>query len=266
MKKNIFFVLLTMLMIIQSCNKIPITNRRQLNLQPESTMIEMAEVAYTKFLAENPPLPQNDERSQRVERIGKKIAAEVESYLKKNGHAKRIEGFKWEFKTVDQPVVNAWCMPGGKVVVYTEIMKLATDDDMLAVIMGHEIAHAIARHGNERMSQALAVKGMGTIVGGVFDTGSEASQNIFLQSYGLVSALGMLSYSRKHETEADKMGLVFMALAGYNPEKAIDFWQKMASMGGDKPPQMLSTHPSDEKRIQDIKDFLPKIPKYLSKK
>lgn len=252
--------------VFESCNKVPISNRRQLKLQPESVMIELADQAYSEFLMQNPPLPVSDPRSERVQRVGKKLVEEAESYLKKNGHAKRIAGFKWEFNTVDQPVVNAWCMPGGKVVVYTELLKLATDDDLLAVVMGHEIAHAIAAHGNERMSQAMAVRGVGAVVGATLDTKSQATQNVFLQSYGLVSALGMLSYSRKHESEADKMGLVFMALAGYNPEKAIEFWEKMGALGGAKPPQMLSTHPSDVKRINDIKAFLPQIPKYLKKR
>jgi len=253
-------------LFVESCNKIPISNRRQLNLQPEAVMIDMAEQAYNEFLIQNPPLPSSDPRAQQVERVGKKLMEEAESYLKKNGHAKRVAGFKWEFKTVDQPVVNAWCMPGGKVVVYTELLKLATDDDLLAVVMGHEIAHAIARHGNERMSQAMAANGMGRVLAGTVGANSPQAQNVFLQSYGVVSALGMLSYSRKHETEADKMGLVFMALAGYNPEKAIEFWEKMSELGGGKPPQIISTHPSDTKRINDIKAFLPQIPKYLSKR
>jgi predicted Zn-dependent protease len=151
-------------------------------------------------------------------------------------------------------------MPGGKVVVYTGILPLAADDSSLAVVMGHEIAHAVARHGNERMSQAFAVQGLGQTLGGVM--ADPAKRNIFYQSYGLASTLGMLKYSRNHESEADKMGLVFMYLAGFNPAKAIDFWEKMSKTGGQSPPELLSTHPSDETRIADIKSFLPEIKKY----
>ncbi len=239
----------------------PITKRKQLNLRPESEMIEMANIEYSKFLNEHPPLPASDPRVKQVRRVGEKIKNNVEAFLKKNNAEKRVEGFQWQFEVVDEPIVNAWCMPGGKVVVYTELLKLATDDTLLATVMGHEIAHAIARHGNERMSKALAVNVGGAILGG--GQTEEGKTNVFLQSYGLVTTLGMLKYSRNNESEADKLGLVFMALAGYPPAKAIDFWAKMSKLGGEKPPVLVSTHPSDDQRIADIKEFLPEIPKYL---
>lgn len=248
--------------ISASCVRVPITKRKQLKLRPESEMIEMATVQYSQFLNEHPPLPGTDPRVQQVRRVGDKIKENVEKFLKANNAENRVEGFQWQFEVVDEPVVNAWCMPGGKVVVYTEILKLATDDTLLAVVMGHEIAHAIARHGNERMSQAMAVNVGGVLLGS--GGNQEQENNVFLQSYGLVSTLGMLKYSRKHETEADKLGLVFMALAGYEPSRAIDFWKKMSNLGGEAPPQILSTHPSDDTRINDIKEFLPEIPKYTT--
>jgi len=260
--KSPLLKLSALLMVIAfiGCSKVPITNRRQSKLMNEQNLIEMAETQYSDFLKEHTPLPETDARVQMVRRVGEKIQASVETFLKENNASNRVEGFGWQFEVVDEPVVNAWCMPGGKVVVYTEILKLATTDDLLATIMGHEIAHAIARHGNERMSNNTIVNIGGSILGG----GSEETDgNLFLQSYGIVSTLGMLKYSRKHETEADKLGLVFMALAGYDPQKAVDFWGKMSDLGGDKPAQIFSTHPSDDQRIEDIKAFLPEIPKYL---
>ena len=254
-------LLAVFLFTLTACPKVPVTKRRQAKLMNELELIAMAETQYAQFLAEHPPLPDSDPRVKRVKEIGVKIQKNVETFLAEQNASDRVEGFGWEFNVVDEPVVNAWCMPGGKVVVYTEILKLATDDDMLAVIMGHEIAHAIARHGNERMSQQVGVN----VVGAVLGAGSKTNNDVFLQSYGVASTLGILGYSRKHESEADKLGLVFMALAGYNPEKAITFWEKMAELGGEKPPELLSTHPSDDTRIQDIKDFLPEISKYTEK-
>jgi predicted Zn-dependent protease len=154
-------------------------------------------------------------------------------------------------------------MPGGKVVVYTRLLALATTDDELAVIMGHEIAHAIARHGNERMSQGMAAQGLGATLGAVMGNNPNTGQSVFLQAYGIGSVLGILSYSRKHETEADKLGLVFMKMAGYDPTAAIKFWTKMSELGGQAPPELLSTHPSDAKRIKDNAAFIPELTKHL---
>jgi predicted Zn-dependent protease len=153
-------------------------------------------------------------------------------------------------------------MPGGKVVVYTGILPVTQDETSLAVVMGHEIAHAIARHGNERMSQGLIVNAAGATLGAVMSENPSLGKDIFMQSVGIGSALGMLSYSRTHETEADKLGLVFMAMAGYDPRASIGFWERMSSIGGQAPPEILSTHPSDETRINTLREFIPEALKY----
>jgi predicted Zn-dependent protease len=249
--------------LISSCTRVPITNRRQLNLLPESELIQMAKTNYAEFLASAHVLPYSDPRAARVKEVGEKIAEAVNAFLKKNGQEKRIKGFEWEFRTVLDPTVNAWCMPGGKICFYTGILELATDDDLLAVVMGHELAHAVARHGNERMSQQLSVQGVGSLAG-LNKENPDRANNLFKQSYGIASTLGVLRFSRRHETEADKMGLVFMTKAGYKPEKAIEFWVKMSQLsGGGAPLEILSTHPSDQRRIEDIEDFIPQIPRYL---
>ncbi len=252
---------LALVAFVIGCARVPITNRKQLKLLPEDELIAMADTAYREFLAANRVLPASDPRVVQVNRVGHNIARSVETFLAKKNASDRIKGFKWEFNVVDDPTVNAWCMPGGKVVVYTGILPLASNDTLLAVIMGHEIAHAVARHGNERMSQQLAVQGMGQTLGGVL--GDAKGKNVFLQSYGIASTLGVLKYSRTHETESDKMGLVFMYLSGYNPARAIDFWEKMAADGGSGP-EFLSTHPADDTRIRDIQNFLKNIQKYAN--
>jgi predicted Zn-dependent protease len=178
-------------------------------------------------------------------------------------YKKRIAGYKWQFNLVkEDKTVNAWCMPGGKVVVYSGLLPVTQNETALAVVMGHEIAHAIARHGNERMSQGMVVQTGAAVLSVALSSKSDATQELFNQSYGAASGLGVLAYSRKHESEADKLGLVFMAMAGYDPHEAIAFWERMAkeSKGGNI--AILSTHPSDEKRIADIKAFMPKAVKY----
>lgn len=262
MKKVVYLVLAISLF---GCSKVPISGRRQLNLLPESQMITMSVQQYGQFLGEHPKVPTSDTRTQMVQRVGNKIAKAVEEFLKKEHQTKRVEGFKWEFNLVDDKMVNAWCMPGGKVVVYTGILPVTKDEEGLAVVMGHEVAHAIARHGNERMSQQLALQGGGMTLGVLMSEKPELTQGIFQQAFGLGSTLGSLAFSRSHETEADKMGLVFMAMAGYNPDVAPDFWKRMGALGGNKPPEILSTHPHDDTRIADIKAFLPEARKYYKK-
>lgn len=251
---------------IFSCTKVPISGRRQVNLLPESQMISMSLTQYNGFLSENKVVAGNSANAAMVKRVGQKIAKSVELYLKKNGQSKRYEGFKWEFNLVNDPTVNAWCMPGGKVVFYTGILPYTKNEEGLAVVMGHEIAHAIARHGNERMSQSMIVDFGGITLDALTTSKPEAARNLFLTAYGVGSNLGSLAYSRKHESEADKMGLVFMAMAGYNPKAAPEFWKRMSQSGGQKPPQILSTHPSDETRIRDLNAYMPEALKYYKPK
>jgi len=248
---------------IISCTKVPITGRKQLKLLPDSMMAEMGQTNYAAFLKENPAVSPPTRQSAEVTAVGLRISKAVEKYMKDNNLSHKIAGYKWEFNVVDSKEVNAWCMPGGKVVVYTGILPLTKDDAGLAVVMGHEIAHAIADHGNERMSQELAVQAAGIGLQVFMQTKPQATQDIFMSSFGVGSQLGILAYSRQHELEADKLGLVFMAMAGYNPERAVSFWQEMAKMGGNKPPEIVSTHPSDERRIAQIQAFLPEAKKYF---
>ena len=250
------------LAVMMSCSTVPITGRRQLNLMPESEMMSMSLTQYQQFLGENKTLPDSDPRSQMVKRVGERLAAAATKYLKENGAADRVADFKWEFHVVDDPQVNAWCMPGGKVVVYTGLLPVTKDEASLALVMGHEIAHAIARHGNERMSQGLAVQGAGMTLQVLAAEKPSMASDLFLQSFGIGSQLGLLAYGRKQESEADKMGLVFMAMGGYDPRIAPAFWQRMAAQGGAKPPEWLSTHPSDERRIADIEAYMPEAMKF----
>jgi predicted Zn-dependent protease len=261
MKKTL--VLLAIAAFVYGCTKVPITGRRQLNLLPESQMMAMSLGAYTEFLTQTPPLGSNNPDVQMVQGIGNRLATAATTYLKDHGAGDRVEGFNWEFNVVDEPTVNAWCMPGGKVVVYTGILPVTKDETGLALVMGHEIAHAIARHGNERMSQGMALQGAGMTLDVLTSTKPGLARDLFMQSFGLGGQLGMLAYSRNHETEADKMGLIFMAMAGYDPRGAPAFWNRMAAQGGGKPPELLSTHPNDEKRVADLEAFMPEAMKYF---
>jgi predicted Zn-dependent protease len=250
------------ILLLLGCAKVPITGRSQLNLMPESEMMAMSLAEYHGFLDSIPPLPASDPRVVMVRRVGQRLAAAATTFLGENNAADRVADFKWEFNVVDQSVVNAWCMPGGKVVVYTGLLPVTQDEASLALVMGHEISHAIARHGNERMSQALAVQGAGMTLQVLAAEKPGTATNLFLQSFGIGSQLGLLAYSRKQESEADKMGLVFMAMAGYDPRIAPAFWERMSAQGGPAPPELLSTHPSDARRIADIKAYMPKALKY----
>lgn len=261
-KTHVVLALLVVIAIAVSCAKVPISGRRQLRLIPESELIGMSITSYQQFLDTNNVLPPSNADVVMVRRIGEKIKGSVEKYLADNHMSNRVEGFQWEFNVVKEDAVNAWCMPGGKVVVYTGILPVTQDEGSLAVVMGHEIAHAIARHGNERMSQGLALQLGGLAISVALSEKPALTQNVFLQSYGIGSQLGILAYSRSHEIEADKLGLVFMAMAGYDPQSAIGFWQRMSEQGGQAPPQILSTHPSDATRIADLNAFMPEALKF----
>lgn len=259
-------LLVGILYVVQSCSKVPVTGRRQINLLPESQMVSMSLTSYDEFLKAN-KLSVDAASTAMVKRCGTNISKAVEEFLKSNGKEKLIQNYSWEFNLVENAEPNAWCMPGGKVVVYTGILPYTKTEAGLAVVMGHEVAHAVAKHGNERMSQGLLVQAGGMALDVALKEKPEETKAIFLQAYGVGSQVGvLLPYSRLHESEADKLGLIFMAMAGYDPNEAIAFWERMAQSGGTKPPELLSTHPSDNTRIADLKAFLPEAMKYYKKK
>jgi predicted Zn-dependent protease len=264
--RNIIIALVLTVSISSCVEKVPITGRKQVSTVDEADLVSMSLTEYQKFLSQHPPLPSSDPRAELVRSVGIKIQNAVTKFMADKGLSSRLKGYKWEFNTVDDPAVNAWCMPGGKVVVYTGLLPVTQDEASLAIVMGHEIGHAVARHGNERMSQAMIVQLGGLALQVALSQKTQQTQDIFLQSYGVTSQLGMLKYSRVHESEADKLGLVFAAMAGYDPNVAVSFWQRMAEKGGEQPIELLSTHPSDETRIADIKKFLPEAMKYYVKK
>lgn len=257
--------LLVTLIFLESCSTVPLIGRKQVSLLPESNMVEMSLTNYGQFLKEN-KLSANKEQTAMVKRVGARISVAVEKYLRDNGFADRVADFQWEFNLVDNAEANAWCMPGGKVVFYSGIMPLCQNDVGVAVVMGHEIGHAVARHGNERMSQELLVQFGNTALSELVKSKPEQTQAIFQSAYGLGAQYGvMLPFSRQHEYEADKLGLIFMAIAGYDPHDAIPFWQRMAANSGAKMPEFMSTHPLEQNRIAAIEGFLPEALKYYRK-
>ncbi|HXB39811.1 MAG TPA: M48 family metallopeptidase [Bacteroidia bacterium] len=265
MKKIISFFFL-FVFLFGCVERVPITGRKQISLIPESEMISMSLTEYGTFLKQNKTLDENDPRDQLIKRVGNKIKDAITQYLADHGNSKRIEGFVWEFHGVESETVNAWCMPGGKVVVYTGLLPITKDEASLAIVLGHEIGHAVARHGNERMSEQMIAQGLGTGLSIATMNKPAATRNLFLQAFGAGAGLELLSYSRKQESEADKLGLVFAAMAGYDPHIAVEFWKRMTTQSnGQKPPELLSTHPSDEQRIKDIEAFLPEAMKYYKK-
>jgi predicted Zn-dependent protease len=265
MKKILFFLLITVL--VSACAINLVTGRKQLSLVNESELQLMAVDQYRTFLTENKTLnPGSSKDAAMVTRVGTRISNAIETYYNNQGKTSVLEGYKWEFNTIDdREVVNAWCMPGGKVVVYTGLLPITQNEAGLAIVMGHEIAHSVAKHGNERMSQAMMQQMGGMALQLALAKEPEATQNLFLMSYGIGSQVGaMLPWSRQQETEADKYGLIFAAMAGYDPREAIPFWQRMSAAGGGSPPEFLSTHPSDETRIRKLKQFMPEALKYYT--
>lgn len=249
-----------------ACAKVPVTGRTQLSLVSNSEIIPMAAQQYDEVLKKG-PISTNKEQTDMVKRVGLKIQKAVEKYMTEKGASAELQGFAWEFNLIDDPqTVNAWCMPGGKVAFYTAIMPICKDESGVAVVMGHEVAHAIANHGRERMSTGLIQQfGLSTL-GAAMGQNPGLTAQVFAQAVGYGSQLGMLSFSRKHESEADKIGLIFMAMAGYDPQEAPKFWERMsAGSGGQKPPEWLSTHPSDDTRIRDLNAAMPEALKYYTK-
>jgi predicted Zn-dependent protease len=261
--KNFFCVFIVFLMLC-GCNSVPVTGRRQLSFIPASEMNSMALSSYKETLASS-KISTNTEQTAMIKRVGERISKAVEQYMAENNMSSAISGFQWEFNLIDDPnTVNAWCMPGGKVAFYTGILPVCQNDIGIAVVMGHEIAHAVANHGSERMSQEIVVQLGSTALSTALQQKPEQTQQLAMTVFGVGSqVLGILPYSRLHESEADKMGLIFMAMAGYNPNEAPKFWERMKSLSeGSAPPQFLSTHPSDNKRITDLQAAMPEAMRY----
>jgi predicted Zn-dependent protease len=227
----------------------------------DASVTSLASKEYVAFLSANPPV-MGTTNTEMVKRVGAKLSMAVEAYLANINKADQVRGYQWEFNLVNNAQANAWCMPGGKVVVYTGILPMTQTEAGLAVVMGHEIGHAIARHGNERMSQMLLTQYGGVALSTLMSSKPAQTQTVFNTAYGVGATLGTLAYSRNQEYEADEMGLYFMAMAGYDPAEAIGFWERMAAHGASGMPEFLNTHPNDRARIQHIKDLLPKAVEY----
>ncbi len=247
------------------CSTNPITGRKQFKLVSEQELQAMATQEYQQFLSTNSRVsPSADRDAEMVRRIGTRLASAVQNFYQQQGKGDVLEGYKWEFNLVNNKEANAWAMPGGKVVVYSGLLPITQNEAALANVLGHEISHAIFQHGNERMSQGLVQQLGGTALSVALASKPAATQNIFMQAYGIGSAVGvMLPFSRNQELEADRYGMRWSAMAGYNPREAIALWQRMAKMSnGQKPPEFLSTHPAEERRIEQLQKYLPEALKY----
>lgn len=257
--------LLVLATLVQACSTVPITGRKQIALIPDSNMLSMSFDEYGQFMKEN-KLSTDAAATAMVKRVGTRIQGAVEAYFAERNLSQQLAGYAWEFNLIDSKEVNAWCMPGGKVVVYSGILPVTKDENGLAVVMGHEIAHAVAKHGQERMSQQMLAQLGGLALNEALQQKPEQTRAIWLGVFGAGVQVGaLLPYSRLHESEADHLGLIFMAMAGYDPNGAVAFWRRMAESGGSKPPEFLSTHPSDETRIRKIEAELPEAMKYYKK-
>jgi len=265
-KKYAAFSLVALALLLLACATVPITGRKSLNLIPAETLNTMSFQQYSDFLDSN-QVSRDTQNAAMVKRVGRNIQTAVEDYFAQNNQSYLLNGYEWEFNLVEDSVPNAWCMPGGKVVVYTGILPITQDESGLAVVMGHEIAHAVANHGNERMSQGLLANMGGMALAKALETKPQETQMIFMTAFGVGANLGViLPFSRLHESEADHLGLIFMAMAGYDPNKAVAFWERMASMDKASMPEFLSTHPSDATRVKDIKALIPEAMQYYKKR
>lgn len=258
MKKELA-ILTTSLLLLTGCSSVPITGRQQILLVSDSEVLTSSLTQYNSYI-KSAPRSTSASKTNMVKRVGRRIADATERYLRENGLSREIANFKWEFNLVKDKQINAFCMPGGKIVVYEGLMNLVKSDDELAVVLGHEVAHAVAKHSNERMSQQLAAQYGAKILGASLADKSASIQRVAANVYGIGAQYGlMLPFSRKHESEADYMGLVFMTMANYNPDVALNFWKKMSASSQGKIPEIMSTHPSDATRINAIKRALPEI-------
>ena len=260
-------ILLAAAIYVCGCERNAITGRSQLSLVSDVDLSSMSLVQYKDFLAKNKVVSSGTKDADMVRRVGNKVADAVKKFYIDKGLPHALDNYIWEFNLVESKENNAWCMPGGKMVVYTGLLPITQNETALAIVLGHEITHAVVGHGKERMSQELAAQNLGALAGAALGSDIKAV-NIFNTVYGVGTEYGaLLPNSRKQELEADHYGLIFAAAAGYNPQIAIDFWTRMAAPGnGQKPPIFLSDHPSDEQRIQKMKELMPEALTYYHPK
>ena len=239
-----------------ACKTNPFTGQKTLNFYPNSQLFPMAFAQYDEFLGANDVIEDTDE-ARMITRVGKRISSAAERWLNANGYPAYLQDYRWDYNLVKDTTINAWCMPGGKIVFYSGILPVAQSETGIAVVMGHEVAHALADHGAQRMS-ASTLQALGAVAGNVALEDPEA-RNTFNMAYGIGSTVGvMLPFSRSHETEADRIGITLMAIAGYNPEEAPELWKRMkANASGNVPPEFLSTHPSSDTRIANLTEWIP---------
>ncbi|MHB0756071.1 M48 family metallopeptidase [Polaribacter sp. M15] len=262
MKKIV--IILTAVFLLSECSTVPITGRKRINLVSDAQVLPASFAQYSSFLDEN-KLSTNREMTNQIKNVGKNISAAVDRFMRANNMVEEANAYKWEFNLIEDKTVNAWCMPGGKVVFYTGIMPICANEDGVAAVMGHEIAHAFAKHGQERMTNSYGQQIGGLLVALGTSNKSAEGQQIWNTAYGVGSGLGMLKFSRTHEQEADRLGLVFMIMAGYDGTEAAEVWVRMSEKsGGGSTPEILSTHPSNASRIQDLKNYLPTARKYAT--
>ena len=248
-----------------ACSTNPLTNRKQLRLVSEQELQAMATQEYQQFLSTNRAVsPSGDRDAEMVRRVGQRIASAVTNYYKQQGLGDALEGYQWEYNLVNNKEANAWCMPGGKIVVYSGLLPITQNEAALAIVIGHEVSHAVLQHGNERVSQGLAQQLGGAALSVALSSQPAATQNLFYQAYGIGSQVGvLLPFSRKQELEADRFGMRWAAIAGYNPREAITLWERMEKMSdGQKPPEFLSTHPAEGRRIEQLQKYLPEALTY----
>jgi len=256
MKKHLI-LFITAISILNSCAKNPFTGKNTLNFVPNSELFATSFQQYGSFLKDNKVVVGTTD-AKRVEAVGMKIKVAAEKYLNANGFKDYLKDYSWEYKLVESKEVNAWCLPGGKIVFYSAILPICKDDAGMATVMGHEVAHALANHGAQRMSAGILQQAGAGVVGIAIDSKSNQEKQIWLSAYGGITQYGaMLPFSRSHESEGDKIGLILMAIAGYDPTTAVAFWERMsANSGGKKQPEFLSTHPSDANRIAKLRSLI----------
>jgi predicted Zn-dependent protease len=254
--KNVVSLVVVFLFIV-SCSTVPITGRKRINVVSDAQILPASFEQYAGFLKEN-TISSNKTMTNEIQNVGLRISRSVDKFMRANKMVSEANNYRWEFNLIEDETVNAWCMPGGKVVFYSGILPICDNTDGIAAVMGHEVAHAFAKHGQERMTSAYGQQLGGIAVAIGTNKNDPKTKQLWNTIYGIGSTVGMLAYSRTHETEADKLGMVFMIMAGYKPEEAINVWIRMSERAsGNSPPEFLSTHPSNQTRINNLRKYLP---------